>query len=41
MAKKYEMLEEDMIKAIGGLEMLKYDMTMRRAIDVISGKTSK
>ena len=41
MAKKYEMLEEDLVKAIGGLEMLKYDMTMRKAVDVISGKETK
>ena len=38
MAKKYEMMEEDLIKAIGGLDMLKYDMTMRKAIEVISGE---
>lgn len=39
MAKKYEMMEEDLIKSIGGLEMLKYDMTMRKAIEIIKGET--
>ncbi len=38
MAKKYNMTESDLINAIGGKEMLSYDMTMRKAIDVISGE---
>ena len=38
MAKIYNMTEEDLINAIGGKEMLSYDMTMRKAIDVISGE---
>ena len=38
MAKNYNMTESDLINAIGGKEMLSYDMTMRKAIDVISGE---
>lgn len=38
MAKKYNMTESDLTNAIGGKEMLSYDMTMRKAIDVISGE---
>lgn len=38
MAKKYNMTESDLINAIGGKEMLSYDMTMRKAIDVITGE---
>ena len=38
MSKKYNMTTEDLLKAIGGLEMLEYDMTMKKAIDVISGE---
>lgn len=38
MAKKYNMLEEDVVAAIGGKEMLKYDMNMRKAIHVITGE---
>ena len=38
MAKIYNMTESDLINAIGGKEMLSYDMTMRKAIDVISGE---
>ena len=41
MAVKYNMTEEEVEKAIGGLEMLKYDMTMRKAIDVIKGEISE
>ena len=41
MAVKYNMTESDVEKAIGGLEMLKYDMTMRKAIDVIKGEVSE
>ena len=41
MAVKYNMTEEEVEKAIGGLEMLKYDMTMRKAIDVIKGEVSE
>ena len=35
LAKKYNMLSEDFLKELGGLEVLKYDMTMRKAVDVM------
>ena len=41
MAVKYNMTEEDVEKAIGGLEMLKYDMTMRKAIDILKGEVKE
>lgn len=34
-AKQYNMKEEDLIKEYGGLENLKYDMQMQKALDVI------
>jgi len=39
LAKKYGMTDEDFLKELGGLEVLKYDMTMRKAIE--SMKESK
>ena len=33
LSKKYGMTSEDFLKELGGLEVLKYDMTMRKAID--------
>jgi len=33
LAKKYGMTSEDFLKELGGLEVLKYDLTMRKAID--------
>ena len=39
LAKKYNMSKEDFLNELGGLEMLKYDMTMRKAIE--SMKESK
>lgn len=33
LAEKYGMTSEDFLNELGGLEMLKYDMTMRKAID--------
>ena len=33
LAKKYGMSDEDFLKELGGLEVLKYDMTMRKAIE--------
>ena len=33
LAEKYGMTSEDFLKELGGLEVLKYDMTMRKAID--------
>lgn len=35
LAKKYNMTSEDFLKELGGLEILKYDMTMRKAIEVM------
>lgn len=35
LASKYEMKEEDFLKAFGGSEMVKYDMQMRKAIEVL------
>ena len=37
MAKKYQMEKEDFLKMFGGLEMIKYDMKMHKAIDIIRG----
>lgn len=34
-AKQYNMKEEDLLKEYGGLDMLKYDMTMQKALDTI------
>ena len=36
-AKQYNMKKEDLLKEYGGLEMLKYDMQMQKALDVIKG----
>ena len=35
LAEKYHMEKEELLKNFGGLEMIKYDMEMRKAIDVI------
>ena len=35
LAKKYQMKVEDFKKEFGGIEMVKYDMKMRKAIDII------
>ena len=35
LAKKYQMKVEDFKKEFGGTEMVKYDMKMRKAIDVL------
>lgn len=34
-ASKYGMKEEEFVNAIGGSEMVKYDLTMRKALDII------
>ena len=36
-ATQYNMKEEDLLKEYGGIEMLKYDMQMQKALDVIKG----
>ena len=38
MASKYNMKEEEFLNAFGGLEMVKYDLKMRKAIDVLKGE---
>ncbi|MFA5604085.1 MAG: trigger factor [Bacilli bacterium] len=35
LAKKYQMEEEEFLKLFGGLEMIKYDLQMRGAIDIL------
>jgi len=35
MSKKYGMSKEDFLKELGGLDILKYDMTMRKAVEVM------
>ncbi len=37
-AKKYEMKKEEFLKLFGGLDMVKYDMKMRKAIEIIKGE---
>ena len=34
----YQMTKEELLKAFGGLEMIKYDLQMRRALEIIQGK---
>ena len=38
MASKYQMKEDEFLNAFGGLDMIKYDMKMRRAIEVLKGE---
>ena len=38
MATKYQMKEDEFLKAFGGLDMMKYDMKMRKAIEVLKGE---
>lgn len=35
LAKKYQMTKEDLLKEIGGLDMLKYDVEMQKVLDII------
>ena len=35
LATKYQMDEEEFLKSFGGLDMIKYDLTMRKAIEVL------
>ena len=37
-ADKYQMKEEELLKEYGGIENLKYDMQMQKALDVIKGE---
>ena len=38
MATKYQMKEDEFLKAFGGLDMMKYDIKMRKAIEVLKGE---
>ena len=38
LAKNYNMTKEDLIKEFGGLEVVKYDLRMRKAIEIIKGE---
>ena len=38
LAEKYQMTKDEFLKAFGGIEMIKYDLTMRAAIDVLKGE---
>ncbi len=38
MAKKYGITKEELIQEFGGIEIVKYDIKMRKAIDVIKGE---
>ena len=38
MASKYQMDEKEFLNAFGGLDMMKYDMKMRKAIEVLKGE---
>jgi len=38
LAEKYQMKKEEFLEAFGGIDMIKYDLTMRAAIDVLKGE---
>ena len=38
LAEKYQMTKEEFLEAFGGLDMIKYDLSMRKAIDVLKGE---
>ena len=38
MAEKYQMDKDEFLKLFGGLEMIKYDMQMHKAMDIIKGE---
>jgi trigger factor len=38
MASKYQMKEEEFLNAFGGIEMVKYDLKMRKSIEVLKGE---
>ncbi len=37
LAEKYQMKEEELLEQFGGLDMIKYDLKMRKAIDIMKG----
>jgi trigger factor len=38
LAEKYQMTKDEFLKAFGGIEMIKYDLTMRAAIDALKSE---
>ena len=40
-AEKYQMDKDEFLKMFGGLEMIKYDLQMRKAMEIIKGEESK
>lgn len=38
LAEKYQMAKDEFLKAFGGLDMIKYDLEMRAAIDIMKGE---
>ena len=38
MAKKYNMTSDEVLKSLGGFDAMKYDMEVRKAIDIIKGE---
>ena len=38
LAEKYQMDKEEFLKAFGGIDMIKYDLTMRAVIDILKGE---
>ena len=38
LSKKYQMKKDEFLKQFGGTEMIKYDLEMRKAIDVLKGE---
>lgn len=38
LAEKYQMDKEEFLKAFGGVDMIKYDLTMRAVIDILKGE---
>lgn len=40
LAIKYDMNKDEFLKLFGGLEMVKYDLSMKRAIEILKNKTS-
>lgn len=38
LAEKYQMKEEDFLKLFGGIEMVKYDLEMRKAMNILKGE---
>ena len=35
LSKKYQMTKEELLKQLGGLEMIKYDLQMQKVIDIM------